>query len=170
MSTESNEIEPNERIDPREFRNTLGHFASGVTVITTELDGVIHGMTANAFLSVSLDPPLVAVSVDHRAQLHQLLRQTGRYGVSILRSSQQDLSTHFAGFGAQDIEVKFTRRAGLPLLENAVAYLVTRVVDAHPAGDHTLYIGQVEYLEYDGDAADPLLYYKGNYESIAKER
>lgn len=161
MSTES--YDP---IDPREFRNTLGHFATGVTVITTELDGEIHGMTANAFLSVSLEPPLVAVSVDHRAHLHQLLPQTGRYGVSILHRDQMPLSNHFAGFGDPDLTVQFTRRAGCPLLDGASAYLVTRVVDAHTAGDHTLYIGQVEYLEYADDAADPLLYYKGKYEAI----
>lgn len=160
--------EPENTVDPREFRNTLGHFATGVTIITTEIDGEIHGMTANAFLSVSLDPPLVAVSVDHRAHLHQVLPRSGRYGVSILRRDQEALSSHFAGFG-EPVDVQFTRRLDFPLIENAAAHLVTRVVDAHPAGDHTLYIGQVEYLEYDGQASDPLLYFKGRYGAVARE-
>lgn len=153
---------PEELIDPREFRNTLGCFATGVTIVTTELDGEVHGMTANAFLSVSLDPPLVAVSVDHRAHLHTVLPQSGRYGVSILRRDQENLSNHFAGFG-EPVDVKFTRHLGLPLVDNALAWLVTRVVDAHPAGDHTLYIGQVEKLEYAQEPGEPLLYYKGQY-------
>jgi len=154
-------------IDAREFRNALGHFATGVTVITTEADGVIHGMTANAFMSVSLEPPLVAVSVDHRATLHKLLPQTGRYGVSILQREQEFLSNHFAGFGDESIDVPFTRRQEYPLVDGAMAYLVTRVVDAHPAGDHTLYIGQVEYLE--SNSGDPLLYFLGNYQSLQTE-
>lgn len=157
MSDEQNDVQ----IDPAAFRNTLGRFATGITVVTTVNEGKIHGMTANAFLSVSLDPPLVLVSVDRRAHLHGMLGQGSRYGVSILNHTQQAHSQHFAGFGAQDLEPEFTWIGDIPLLVGALAHIVARVVDAHPAGDHTLFIGQVEHLAWwDGE---PLLYFRGQY-------
>lgn len=149
------------RIESSEFRRALGRFASGITVVTTEHEGAVHGMTANAFVSVSLDPPLVLVSVDNRAKMNKVLPVSGRYGVNILRDSQEDLSQHFAGRPKVGTKVSFVRRGGVQLLEGALAHLVCRLVDVHPAGDHTLYIGQVEHLDY-GDGA-PLLYYTGAY-------
>ena len=151
-------------IDGRELRNACGLFATGITVVTTELDGDVHGMTANAFMSVSLDPPLLVVSVGHKARLHDLLQQTGRYAVSILRHDQEDYSSHFAGWPVEGLEVEFERREEYPVLPDALAYFVCRVVDAHPAGDHTLYIGQVEYLEY--DEGEPVLFYCGKYRQM----
>jgi flavin reductase (DIM6/NTAB) family NADH-FMN oxidoreductase RutF len=159
---------PDDAIDPREFRNTLGRFASGVTVVTTEHAGQVHGMTANAFMSVSLNPPLVVVSVNHRANLHHLLPQSGRYGVSILAEEQEGYSNHFAGRQVGGLEVKFVRRRDMPLIDGAVAHLVARLVEAHPAGDHTLYLGQVEFLEWRD--ARPLLFYGGQYRSLDLER
>jgi flavin reductase (DIM6/NTAB) family NADH-FMN oxidoreductase RutF len=152
--------------DARAFRNALGRFATGVTVITTVVDGKIHGMTASAFMSVSLDPPLVVVSVDRRANLHSLLVEGSRYGVSILNEDQQAYSQHFAGFGAEGFTPEFVWTAELPLIKDALAFIVAHVVDAHPAGDHTLFIGQVEHLEWrDGD---PLLYFGGRYGELVK--
>ena len=151
-------------IHPRAFRETLGRFASGITVTTTVHEGEVHGVTVNAFVSVSLEPPLVLVSIDNQTKMHQLLSQTNRYGVSILAEEQRALSQHFAGQPQEDLEVPFVWHEGLPLLGGSVAQLACRVVDAHPAGDHTLYIGQVEYLDY-RDAA-PLLFYTGNYQDL----
>lgn len=152
-------------IDPRELRNACGRFATGITVVTTELDGTVHGMTANAFMSVSLDPPLLAVSVGHKATLHKMLQQTGRYAISILRGDQEGFSSHFAGWPVEGLDPQFDQRQGYPVLPDALAYFVCTVVDAHPAGDHTLYIGQVEYVEYtDGD---PVLFYCGKYRQMA---
>ncbi len=152
-------------IDSRELRNACGRFATGITVVTTELDGDVHGMTANAFMSVSLDPPLLVISVGHKAALHEKLQQTGRYAISILRHDQEDYSSHFAGWPVEGLEILFERRHGYPVLPNALAYFVCTVVDAHPAGDHTLYIGQVEYLEHvDGE---PVLFYGGTYRQMA---
>jgi len=156
---------PDGSIDPRQFRNALGRFASGVTVITTEHEGRTHGMTANAFVSVSLDPPLVLVSVDNRAQMHQLLALAPRYGVSVLAEDQEMLSNHFAGRATEGLQIPFVTKHDTPVLDGAVAYLVARVVEAHPAGDHTLYIGQVEYVDWRDDK--PLLFYAGKYQQLS---
>jgi flavin reductase (DIM6/NTAB) family NADH-FMN oxidoreductase RutF len=151
----------------REFRNTLGRFATGVTVVTALEDGKTHGMTANAFVSVSLDPPIVLVSLDNRSHMHQILPEAGRYGISVLAEDQQALSDHFAGRIMKDVQVRFVDRAGVALVDGAVAYFVVRVRDVHSAGDHTLYIGTVEYFEYRDDK--PLLFYAGKYEQLLIE-
>ena len=155
-------------IDPRQFRNTLGRFASGVTVITTQYGDQPHGMTANAFVSVSLKPPLVLVSVDNRAMMNRLLPQTRRFGVSILAEGQEYLSNHFAGRTFEEIEVRFIRRREMPLIDDAAAYLVAAIVDIHIAGDHTLYIGEVAYIEWTD--TKPLLFYAGRYHQLPVER
>lgn len=153
-------------IKPREFRNALGRFATGITVVTTVHEDEVHGMTANSFCSVSMDPPLVSVAADHRAVWHEKVSRSGRYGVSILSAEQGDLSSHFAGQQPQeDVEVPFIWREDMPLLEGAIAHLVCRVVDPHPAGDHTLHIGRVEYIDY-REGGDPLLFYTGEYEKL----
>ena len=152
-------------IDPRTLRNACGLFATGITVVTTEQDGEVHGMTANAFMSVSLDPPLLVVSVAHKAILHEKLQQTGRYAISILRHDQEDYSSHFAGWPVEGLKVQFERRHGYPVLPDALAYFICKVVDAHPAGDHTLYIGQIEYLEH--GEGEPVLFYSGKYRQMA---
>ena len=153
--------------DSRQFRNALGRFATGVTVITVEQGDQTHGMTANAFTSVSLDPPLVLVSVDHRASLQPILAGAARYGVSVLAEDQEALSNHFARRGTPGQPVRFIKRLGVPLLEGAVAYFVVQVTEAHPAGDHTLYIGRVEHFEYRDDR--PLLFYSGGYRHVRPE-
>jgi flavin reductase (DIM6/NTAB) family NADH-FMN oxidoreductase RutF len=139
-----------------------------VTVITVQHEGQTHGMTANAFTSVSLDPPLVLVSVDRRAALQRLLPAAGRYGVSVLAEDQEALSNHFAGRKGEGAQLRFTTRCGMPLLEGAVAYFVVQVTDAHPAGDHTLYIGRVEHFE--SLEGKPLLFYAGRYNQLRAEK
>ncbi len=149
---------------PRDFRSALGRFATGITVVTTVVDGTTRGMTANAFLSVSLEPPLVLVSVANKAHMHGYLQQTGRYGVSVLTANQEEYSQHFAGIGAPDLQPQFVEVEGMPLLAESLAHLIVTVTDVHLAGDHTLYIGQVEYLKWwDGK---PLLYFQGKYERL----
>ncbi|WP_448592683.1 flavin reductase family protein [Thermoflexus hugenholtzii] len=96
-------------IDPRGFRRTLSRFATEVTVITTVYGEIVHGMTASAFMSVSPDPPLVAVAVDHRARMHRLLQESGRYGVSILAEDQELLARHFSGRPQVNMEIRFER-------------------------------------------------------------
>jgi flavin reductase (DIM6/NTAB) family NADH-FMN oxidoreductase RutF len=152
----------------RDLRNALGRFATGVTVVTAIENGKAHGMTANAFVSVSLDPPLVLVSLDNRSHMHRILPTVGRYGVSVLAEDQKALSNHFAGRTNQVTQVRFVSLGGTVLLHGAVAYFVVQVVGAHPAGDHTLYVGLVEYFEFRDDK--PLLFYAGKYQQLLAPR
>jgi flavin reductase (DIM6/NTAB) family NADH-FMN oxidoreductase RutF len=147
----------------RELRQVMGRFATGVTVVTTLERNTIHGMTANAFLSVSLHPPLVLVSLG-RCRMGEMLPRTKRYGVSILAHDQGQFADHFAARGHAAQEPEFLWHSGLPLLEGALAHLVCRVVDIHPAGDHVLWIGEVEHVHHrDGE---PLLFYTGRFGTL----
>jgi flavin reductase (DIM6/NTAB) family NADH-FMN oxidoreductase RutF len=146
------------------FRKTLGMFATGVTVVTTQEGDQVHGMTANAFMSVSLRPPLVVISVDRRARMHALLNEGRRYGISVLADEQRGLSDRFAGRTAGEDEVEFDVVHETPLVSGALAHLVARVVRSSWGGDHSLFIGQVEYARY-GEGR-PLLFHGGRYERL----
>jgi flavin reductase (DIM6/NTAB) family NADH-FMN oxidoreductase RutF len=148
----------------REFRQVMGRFATGVTVVTTVERGAAHGMTANGFLSVSLRPPLVLVSLG-RCKMNELLPRSSRYGVSVLAQDQRHFAAHFAAQKASPVEPTFAWQNGVPLLEDALAHLVCRVVDVHRAGDHVLWIGEVEYLDHRED--EPLLFYTGRFGTMA---
>ena len=154
-------------IDPQEFRQCMGRFATGVTVVTSEMDGEVRGMTANAFMSVSLEPPLVLISVAHKATMHDFLLESKRYGVSILCEEQMNLSNHFAGRHDPELEVPFVSHAGMSLIDGAVAHIVTDVVDTHEVGDHTLFIGHVTYLS--SQELRPLLFSAGGYAQITTD-
>jgi flavin reductase (DIM6/NTAB) family NADH-FMN oxidoreductase RutF len=147
------------------FRRILGMFATGVTIITTQVDDQVHGMTANAFMSVSIDPPLVLISVDKRARMHRLLREGVRYGVSVLADDQRELSDRFAGRAREDAtEIEFDVTRETPLVSGALAHLVARVVRSYWGGDHSLFVGQVEYARY--GVGKPLLFHGGQYEQL----
>lgn len=149
----------------REFRDALSRFATGVTIVTAVNGKRTHGMTANSFVSVSLDPPLVLVSLDNRSKIHRVLSSAGWYGISVLAEDQRALSEHFAGRSVG--EPRFVTRAGTPLVEGAIAFFVAHVIDVHRAGDHTLYIGAVEHCEARNDR--PLLFYAGRYEQLGAD-
>lgn len=151
-------------IEAQKFRKTLSRFATGVTVITVAHGEHVHGMTANAFMSVSLNPPLVLISVGHNAQLHKLLEHDSHYGVNILSDDQEALSRHFGGRPQKGLEITFMYEHGIPLLKGAIAHLVAKVVDIHPAGDHTLFIGEVEYIQ--DRHGSPLLFYAASYAQV----
>lgn len=144
-----------------EFRRTLGMFATGVTVITTLGDEQVHGMTANAFMSVSLQPPLIVISVDRRARMNNLLREGVQFGVSVLEEGQSVLSDRFAGRDTEGPEPVFELVHETPLVEGALAHLVARVVRSYWGGDHSLFLGRVEYVRY-GEGT-PLLFHGGGY-------
>ena len=154
-----------------EFRRAMGCFATGVTVITVDYEGDVHGMTANAFTSVSLDPLLVLVCVDHKARTHAHLHSKKRFGVNVLAENQRNISQYYARPGdthqraEQEAGARFDRTAhGTPVLYGALAYLECRLHTAQDAGDHTIFIAEVEdVVVRDGD---PLLFYRGNYRAI----
>lgn len=151
-------------IDSATFRSVLGRFVSGVTVVTAcDAGGVDHGMTVSAFCSVSLEPPLVLVSIAHDAALHPVLLRQDEFAVSILTASQEAIARRFAEkldnrFGG----VGFTRGiTGAPLIEGALAVVEGRVVHRHPGGDHTIFVAEV--LAASATMDEPLLYYRGGY-------
>jgi flavin reductase (DIM6/NTAB) family NADH-FMN oxidoreductase RutF len=158
-------MEQSPALDTQLFRKTLGRFATGVCVITVAHQEHVHGMTANAFMSVSLHPPLILISVSQQAQMYKLLALDTHYGVSMLSDDQEGLSRHFGGRPMDGLEIGFSQEKGVPLLKGAIAHLVARVVDIHPAGDHTLFIGEVEYLHV--GHGSPLLFYAGSYGQVA---
>jgi flavin reductase (DIM6/NTAB) family NADH-FMN oxidoreductase RutF len=159
---------PAELLEAAEFRRTLGMFATGVTVITTRVGGQVHGMTANAFMSVSLRPPLILISVDRRARMNGLLREGVRYGVSVLEERQTALSDRFAGRAIEDAaEPVFEIVNDTPLVQAALAHLVARVVRSYWGGDHSLFLGEVEYVRY-GEGT-PLLFHGGRYERFVRD-
>ncbi len=160
-------------LDPFEFRKAMGCFATGVTIITLDLDGEVHGMTANAFASVSLDPVLVLVCVDHTARTHAHLHAKKRFGVNILADDQQAISRYYAQpartheRAEKEAGARFDRTAkGTPILHGALAYLECRLESAADAGDHTIFIAQVEDVVV-GDG-DPLLFFHGKYRKMGE--
>src|SRR3984885_3859312 len=126
--------------EQRRFRDALGTFATGVTIVSTRSDDLVHGMTANGFMSVSLEPALVVVSIASSARMHDILLRAGRYGVSVLAREQEAGSRPFAGRPDQDRQITLIEAKGVPLVQGALTHVVAEVVDAHPAGDHTLFI------------------------------
>ncbi len=152
--------------DPRvALRRTLGLFATGVTIITTRRHDQVHGMTANAFMSVSLEPPLVLISVDRRAKMCALLHEGASYGVSVLGTEQSTVSDHFAGRGAPGAPMpQFEIAHDTPLVEGALATFVARVVRSYWGGDHSLFLGQVVYART--GSGEPLLFHGGRYERL----
>ncbi len=151
-------------IGPDDFRRVLGHFASGVTVVTTwDADGRPTGLTASAFTAVSLTPPLVLICVDHRSQSYEALTTYGRFAVNILAANQEALSRRFASNRPGKCErITFQKGAqGLPLLRAALAHLECRTVHRYPGGDHTIFVGEVETAAV--GKGEPLLYYRRHY-------
>lgn len=149
-------------MDDRLFRDAMGKFATGVTVLLTENEGEIHGMTANGFLSVSLDPKLVVISIGHKAKFLEKVTQAGNYTVNILAEDQEAYSRHFAG--RPDGEVQFDQLANLPVLNGVVAQVACEVVATHVEGDHTLFIGKV--IDLNVEDRNPLLFYSGKYRQL----
>jgi flavin reductase (DIM6/NTAB) family NADH-FMN oxidoreductase RutF len=149
------------------MRRTLGRFTTGVTVVTTAQGDEVHAMTANAFTSVSLDPPLVLVSVDHRTKMHRMLPGTRRYGVSVLASDQERVAWHFAGRPLKGHGELFEWEGGVALVSGAIAHVGCSLHATHEAGDHTLYLGLVEHLR--SRPGEPLLFHGGTFGRMSQD-
>jgi len=151
------------------FRKVMGHFATGVTVITTiSQDGTPYGLTANAFMSVSLEPPLLLISVDKKAESYPYFEQTRVFTINILRDDQEGLSRRFAVSGGNKFEgVAYHRGANdVPILDDTLAHVECRLYAAHDGGDHTLYLGEI--LEAETREGRPLLFYRWGYRAFSE--
>lgn len=157
-------------VDDASFRLALSQFATGVTVVLTrDAAGAPAGLTVNSFTSVSLDPPLVLICVDRRSDAHDPLAQSGIFGVSVLGAAQEDVSRRFAWRGPEKFEgfVLEQGETGALLVPGAVAHLECAVVATHRAGDHTIFVGEIQVLRV--SPGPPLLYHRGGYHRVEGE-
>jgi flavin reductase (DIM6/NTAB) family NADH-FMN oxidoreductase RutF len=151
-------------IDGRELRNVMGHFATGVTVITTrDTAGKPFGLTANAFSSLSLDPPLILICVDKTVDCYVCFEESKVFVVNFLSEEQEPLSRRFATKGIEKFEgVAYqTGECGVPFLEGALGHIECKLINAYDGGDHTIYVGEVQSAKASGER--PLLFFKGKY-------
>ncbi|WP_339254430.1 flavin reductase family protein [Sporosarcina sp. FSL W8-0480] len=153
-----------DEIDDRLFRNVMGSFTTGVTVITTEVAEEVHGMTANAFMSISLNPKLVAISIGENAKMLQHIKDAKQFAINILSSDQQQVSKQFSGQLHQKSEITFGSYKGLPVLEESLAIVTCVLQSEFVAGDHTIFIGQVTGVKL--EEKSPLLYSRGKYREL----
>ena len=158
------------QIDSEAFRDVMGRFATGISVITTiDDDGLPAGITVSAMSSVSLDPPLVMVALARKRFITPVVAARGRYAVNVLRHDQQALSDCFAHAPVRPGRDEFCGAAwhlgptGLPLLEGTLGALECSVVQTFPVGDHELFIAEVDSLQTASGEADPLLYFRRQY-------
>ena len=153
-------------IDARAFRQTVGQFVTGVTVIAADIDGAIRAMTANSFTSLSLDPPLVLFCVGKQTKMGQLIEAANGFSVNILQQDQQALSTYFAGGWKDDVPpppFAFHEWEGGPLLEGSAAALGCSIHTILEGGDHWIVIGRVLALYRSQSAGAPLVFCAGRY-------
>jgi flavin reductase (DIM6/NTAB) family NADH-FMN oxidoreductase RutF len=155
-------------IDKNELRRIMGHFATGVTIVTTmSKEGQAFGLTANAFTSVSLEPPLLLISVDKKAESYPHLEDSKVFTVNVLADDQESLSRKFAVSGGDKFDgVAYRTGAnGAAILDGALAFIECKVYATYEGGDHTLYLGLVE--EAQTREGKPLLFYRGGYRAIS---
>jgi 3-hydroxy-9,10-secoandrosta-1,3,5(10)-triene-9,17-dione monooxygenase reductase component len=160
-------------VDPIEFRSIIGHFATGVTVITTAAGDELQGMTANAVTSLSLDPVMVLICVDKGTHTHGVLERGGVFTVNILGAHQEEVSRIFAKRAEPEIGslrgVAFTRgRTGSPVLDDCLAFIECRVAGWFDGGDHSIVLGEVVHEAVVNDVP-PLLFYRGQYRRLADD-
>ena len=153
--------------DAKEQRRIMGTFATGVTVVTTRTGDDLHGMTANAVTSLSLDPPLVLVAVDKESQSHQSIRGGNCFAVNILRDTQEEISQQFAQPGPKDFSSVPHRSGttGAPILSDAIGYVDCQLREILPGGDHDIFVGEI--VAGGTGEGEPLLYFGGKYRRLA---
>lgn len=161
----SAEATPASQHDPRELRNTLGNFATGVTVITYESEGVYHGVTVNSFTSVSMDPPLVLVSLMRTSRALTYLMERP-FTVNVLGNDQLQTALQFAGKPQEDHRIAWVNNEGVPRINGSLAYFQCTPWAGHDGGDHVLLLGKV--LSYgQRDETKPLVFYRGQWSALA---
>ena len=157
-------------IDPKELRRLMGQFATGVTIITTrDVEGRPYGLTANAFTSLSLEPPLVLICIDRKAETFSHFYASRYFVVNVLTEEQQELSSRFAksgGFKFEGIAYE-TNGVGVPVLDGTLAHMECALIETHEAGDHVIHVGEVENFAVRGGR--PLMFFQGRYRQLADE-
>jgi flavin reductase len=159
-------------VSPEALRRAMSHFASGVTIVTALVDGVAHAMTATAFSSVSLDPPLGLVCVGKASRFHAAAGHTDRWAVSILAADQEPLARHFSHSGRDlltqfdDVPHEAAPISGAPLIVGATMWLECVTYARHDAGDHTIVVGEVVWVADPQLGRAPLTYYRGSYRHL----
>ena len=157
-------------VTPDQFRHVMRRWASTVTIVTTRTDDFIYGLTATAFSSLSVQPPMVFVSIDRTTRTHPLIEQSGIFCVNFLATEMTHISDRFAGRtpDADRFAGIAHHRAvtGAPVLDEAIAFLDCRVAESLIAGDHTIFIGQVEAAAIQKPGQAPLIYYDGDYHTV----
>ena|SRR5438045_2840614 len=153
-------------VDDAEFKLAMSHFASGVTVVTTEQDGKSFGMTVAAFSSLSLRPPLVLVCIEKSVRTHEAIAAAGKFAVSILSDGQADVSNRFASRSEDKFSGVATRRgeSGMPLIDGALCTIECTLREHFPGGDHSIFIGEVVGIATSEGA--PLVYYRSGYREL----
>lgn len=161
---------PSPAIEPLRFREALGHYASGITVVTTHIDGEPIGFTCQSFHSVSMSPPLVSFSVMSNSASYPKIRQAGRFAVNILSDAQVEVSNQFARRGTDKwLGIDWQESPlGNPLIAGSLHWIDCEIHAEYAAGDHVIVIGEVKALDLqDATATQPLLYFKGQYRNMA---
>ncbi|MDX3002788.1 flavin reductase family protein [Kribbella solani] len=169
--------EPSGSVPAADFRVALGKFAAGITIMSTSQDGVAHAMTANAFTSVSLDPPLVLVCVDKGVRMHAAVLDCGYWAVSVLSAAQQPIADRFARSG-RDLYSQFDGigttagpKTGCVVVDGALSWLECRTWATYDGGDHTIVVGEVLSLGNGESTADgALVYYSRGYRELPGDR
>jgi flavin reductase len=154
-------------IEPRLFKSVMSRFTTGMTVVTSALDGRVHCMTANAFMSGSLEPPLCVIAIGCKARMHAALMQARHFGVNMLADDQEEYSRHFGGRPIDSLDAAFEQVDGTPLLAERLAGIAARVTDTHPCGDHSLFIGEIFYMNAKAHGK-PLVFYDGHYAALVR--
>ena len=153
-------------VDAGEFKKAMSRWASGVTVVTAEYNGVRHGITVSAFSSLSLDPPLALICIGKSTAVHDTIRKGERFVVNVLSDYQEALSNRFAS----KVDDRFdgvalrTGKLGVPVLEGCLATIECRLHETLPGGDHTIFVGEV--VNADIREGSPLMYFHGGYRKL----
>jgi flavin reductase (DIM6/NTAB) family NADH-FMN oxidoreductase RutF len=156
-------------IDDAQFKLAMSHFASGVTVVTTEHEGTLYGMTVASFASLSLNPPLVLICIEKNVKSHDAIADSGRFGVNILSAAQGEVSGRFASKKIEDRFAGVPHRGGaelgVPLLDGAICAIECRVHAQLPGGDHSIFVGEV--MSVQTGEGEPLVYFRSGYRALA---
>jgi flavin reductase len=147
------------------FRRVMASFATGVTVITTQTRGEVRGMTANAFMSGSLEPPLCVISVATKARMHAFLMEAGHFGVNILARGQESLIGHFAGRPVEGLDPTYEYAGSTPVFAHANATMAATVIAQHACGDHSLFVGHIFALRH-SEGLSPVVLHIGRLASL----